>query len=49
MRLMALLRVTTIVTTAVEDWMTKSTFTRCDRGIVSVGLKAMMFVYAVKR
>ena len=49
MRLIARLRVTTMVTTAVEDWTTKSTFTLCDSGIVSVGLKAMMFVYAVKR
>ena len=41
---MARLSVTTMVTTAVDDWMMKSTLTRCESGIVSVGLKAMMLV-----
>ena len=46
---MARLRVTTIVSSAVDDWMVNRAFTRCRSGMVSVGLKAMMFVYAVKR
>ena len=44
MRLIARLRVTTIVTSAVDDWMVKRIFTRWDRGMVSVGLNAMMLV-----
>lgn len=41
---MALLRVTTMVSRAVDDWTVNSSLTRCVRGMVSVGLNAMMFV-----
>jgi len=45
--LMARLTVTRIVTREIEDCRVNSIFTLCVSGIVSVGLKAMMFVYAV--
>ena len=45
--MIARLSVTTIVNSAVADCTVKRPFIRCDSGMVSVGLKAMMLVYAV--